>query len=123
MAILIASIADGKGYYHVHGSLDYERRSARRSSFIAEEIEREAAFLKVIREMSLEVLPLLEPFLDASESYTRECMVGVFRQYSAHIPEARGRLEKRLSVETDEEVRGRIEAALVEIKEVDMGLG
>lgn len=121
MAILIASIADGDGYYHVHARLDRSRENCERSlaargSSVAKEIEKEADYLKVIREMSLEVLPQLGPFLDASESYTREVMVGVFRRYSEHIPGACARLENRLSIETDEDVRREIEEALVEIK-------
>ena len=94
-----------------------------RGSSIAKEIEKEEDYLKVIREMSLEVLPLLEPLLESSDWCIRETVVGVFRRYAEHIPNACRRLEQRLSVETHEDVRERIEEALIEIKQAQQGAG
>ena len=120
VAILLASIADGDGYYHVHSRLEslrdsFEKSLAGRGSSIAKEIEKESDYLKVIREMSLEVLPLLEPFLDSPDWCTREAVVGALRRYAGHIPHICSRLQERLSVETHENVRHRIEEALAEI--------
>jgi len=120
VAILLASIADGDGYYHVHSQLEslrdsYEKSLAGRGSSIAKEIEKESDYLKVIREMSLEVLPLLDPFLDSPDWCTREAVVGALRRYAGHIPHICARLQQRLSIETHEDVRHRIEEALAEI--------
>jgi len=123
VAILIASIADGDGFFHAHGQLDelrdvHENILSQQGSSIAMEIEKEAEYLRMIREMSLEVMPLLLPFLDSSNWYVRETVVGVFQRYFEHIPDAYARLEQRLSVEPSEDVRQRIEQALAGIKQV-----
>lgn len=120
--MLIASIADGDGFFHVHRRLDslredHERILAERGSSIAKEIQQEADYLKEIRDMSIEVLPLITPFLDSPEWCIRETVVGVFQRYAEHIPDVCIRLEQRLSVETNEDVKQRIYDALAEIKQ------
>ena len=123
VAVLLASIADGEGFFHAHGGNwvggireIQEKTLAVRGSSIAAEMQKESEYLREIREMALEVIPLLLPFLDSPNATLRETIVGMLQRYSAHIPDACARLEQRLSVEGDEDVRRRVEEALAAIR-------
>jgi hypothetical protein len=117
VAILLASIANGDGYYHVHSQHEKLRATVeeglrKRGSSIAIEMTKEADYLRVIREMALEFLPLLEPFLDSPNSYTREAVVAAFSRYVGLFPRFKSLLQQRLAIESDEDVKFCIQSAL-----------
>ena len=78
-------------------------------------MEKEADYLKVIREMALEFLPLLEPYLDSANPYTREAVAAAFSKYVAHFPRFKSLLQHRLAVEPDDDLRACIQQFLGEI--------
>lgn len=121
IACLLASIADGDGFFRVHSKLsnlvgDYEKILGAKGSTIAEEIAKETDYVTVIRAMALDFLPLLDSFLDSDIPSLREVIVSVMKRYAKDFPHYQGRLSDRLAVETDEDVRDLIQEALVELR-------
>ena len=95
---------------------DYEKILGAKGSTISEEIAKETDYVTVIRAMALDFLPLLDPFLDSDIPSFREVIVSVMKRYVKDFPHYQRRLSDRLAVETDEDVRERIQEALIELE-------
>jgi len=122
VALLLASIADGEGYYSVHSKLEklrptYEKILRDRGSSIVEEIARENDYVGAIRGMAIEFMLLIEGYLNSPEPSVRESIASAMMRYAAHFPHYESLLAARVQVEKDEDVRERIESGLTEIRE------
>lgn len=121
VAMLLACIADGEGYYRVHSNQPdltgaYAKILSHKGSTVAEEIAKETDYLAVIRQMALDFMPLLEPYLDSEEPFVRETVVSAMKRYAGHFPHFKQRLIERLAVEKHEDVRFRIQEVLGELE-------
>ena len=110
VAALLASIANGSGSYTVHGRYPalrstYEKILAERGSSIAAEIEKEREYLTIIAQMAREFMPLLEPFLEATDASIRELIAQAMTRHIDAFPHYEGRVRSWLDSEPDEGAR------------------
>ena len=110
IAALLASIADGNGYYNVHSRYSSLRPSiekilAERGTSIAAEIKKENEYLQIIREMSVEFMPSVEGYIGAAEPAVREIVARAMIRYFDVFPHYKELVHAQLEAEGDDGAR------------------
>jgi hypothetical protein len=119
IVVLLASIADGEGYYNVHGRFSrlrtmFEKRLAEEGSSIAAEVEKETEYLQIIREMAREFMPLIEGYLQADDATVRETVAGAMIRHFDVFPHYEQLVRTYAATEEDEDAREVVELRLKE---------
>jgi len=113
IAVLLASIASGTGYYQVHGALPIKHAKNNRDIELA--IQHESKIVQEARSAASPHIPLLLPYLRDPEPSVREIVARAVALYPEHFGISAEALKEVRAVETDEDAAREIEAALQQI--------
>ena len=123
VALLLACIANGDGYYNVHSNLEklrptYEKILAEKGTSITEEIQRENIYVEAIQSMAVEYMPLVESYLKSEDSGVREAVISAMFRHAKTFNHYEQTLAEHLDVEIDEDIRDLIlsELKLLHVK-------
>jgi HEAT repeat protein len=110
VALLLASIATGRGYLDVHARDDYGERVwreilSKQGQTLDEELAREASEIRSVRSAVAPGVPLLIPFLGSEHAEIRESVAEALAEYPEHARVALPALENAVEDEADPEVR------------------
>jgi hypothetical protein len=112
LALLLASIAEGRGYLEVHIQFRdrafWERLLAKKGTNVVAQLERERETVKRVRRAVQPGLDLLLPFLSKGSSDTRVAVASGLAKFPERAGELVPALEAALATEKDGEVRAQI---------------
>jgi HEAT repeat protein len=117
VAVLLASIASGNGFFEVHaeinpGPITWREILAREGRDLDKELEREREITTAVRREAAKGLPLLIPFLSDPEPDVRSAVARALGAFPEHHDAHLEILTQALKTETDEDVRGEIEESI-----------
>lgn len=117
VALLLASIAEGRGYFEVHarGSRDpefWKTAVAKRGTTLEAEQERERRVVRAVRDAVADGLDLLLPYLRTGSSETRLTVASALAFYPSRASEFVAALEGALRTEEDEQVQAEIRKSI-----------
>ena len=123
LVLLLASIAEGRGYLEVHLKLQdrqfWEGVLGRKGTNVAAQLDRERETVQRVRNAVRPGLDLLLPFLSKGSKETRLTVASALANFRERAVEFVSVLEEALSGENDSEVR----AQIIESLEVLRGSG
>ncbi|WP_152049962.1 HEAT repeat domain-containing protein [Tautonia marina] len=110
VALLLSSIATGRGYLDVHardafGEPLWQRILAKEGKSLDAEMEREAREIQSVRSAIAPGIPLLIPFLRSEHAEIRESIAEALAEYPEHARVSHSPLEDAVEDEADPEVR------------------
>ncbi len=105
LALLIANILSGRGYWEVHGSLTQLTPNL---SELEERITRERLIVAEVRSRGVAALELLIPYLQHPEAELRGTVAESFEHYPEQAETLVPALRTALDIEQDEEARSRM---------------
>jgi hypothetical protein len=114
LALLLASIAVGRGYWEVHATVVDALKQSRgvQPEQRVDTLAQEKAATEAARRAISAQLPLLIAYLRDDEPELREAVAEALGQYPAHVMETLPALESALVVEKNEEVRAALEESI-----------
>ncbi|WP_169975190.1 HEAT repeat domain-containing protein [Tautonia rosea] len=121
VALLLASIATGRGYLDVHARDDYGKQVwreilAKQGQTLDEEMAREAGEIQSVRSAIAPSLPLLIPFLRSEHAEIREAIAEALSEYPEHFHVSHPALEDAVEDEADPEVRSILLEMLLQLR-------
>lgn len=117
IALLLSCIADGHGYLEVHtaggfGEPTWRAILSEKGKSLEEELEREGAEIRSVRETVSAGLPHLIPYLQDSEAEIRRSVAAALGNYPEHAAVSVPALEAAIATETDEEARAALRESI-----------
>ncbi len=113
IAVLLACIASGTGYYQVHGEIF--RKQGKSIVDIDAKLQDESEIVRAVRHASHPYIPLLIPYLKHPEPSVREAIAKALALYPDYFAASKKALEEARAIESDEDTLREIENALAEI--------
>lgn len=116
LALLVASILAGKGYYQVHASIDivnpFTGKPIPKPVDLDERIRKERAIVAEIREVGTSALSCLVPFLADPDPEIRRSIAQALARYPQCKDALLASLMEAAAIESDDDVRAEMEKAL-----------
>ena len=116
LAMLVACIITGRGYWEVHQSITltnpFTKRTASNPKDLSEKIAKERQVVAEIRHRGTDAVELLLPYLQSSHADIRRTVAESFAFYPARSEQLAPELRAALEIETDEDVRAAMVASI-----------